>query len=211
MLVIFFMKMNQIKNTILAFVIGAGLSLFAGNAKAVTLLDFDFSVYGGTYNGGNNPSMTGKVFGLQDNATSSATFISILTMNGVDVNVQFMPSDVFLPGYDWFTVANGSVTDLKILAQRYGTVFFNDDGPSSYDTIPGSAYTREILYLNLDGLTAAGLDTRTYSVGEIYNTSTSYYTANSAITFTPASVPEPSALSLLAVGLGGLALIRRRK
>ena len=28
---------------------------------------------------------------------------------------------------------------------------------------------------------------------------------------TPSAVPEPSALSLLAVGLGGLALIRRRK
>jgi len=207
MLVIFFMKMNQIKNTILAFVIGAGLSLFAGNAKAVTLLDFDFSVYGGTYNGGNNPSMTGKVFGLQDNATSSATSISILTMNGVDVNVQFMPSNV-LSGYDWFTVANGSVTDLKILAQRYGSTFGDFFGPPGYNTIPGTAYTREILYLNVNGLTAAGLDTRTYSVGAFYHTSTSYYTANSAITFTPASVPEPSALSLLAVGL---ALIRRRK
>ena len=209
MLVIFFMKMNQIKNTILAFVIGAGLSLFAGNAKAVTLLDFDFSVYGGTYNGGNNPSMTGKVFGLQDNATSSATSISILTLNGVDVNVQFMPSNV-MSGYDWFTVANGSVTDLKILAQRYGSTF-GYFPPLGHNTIPGSAYTREILYINVNGLTAAGLDTRTYSVGAAYNTSTSYYTANSAITFTPASVPEPSALSLLAIGLGGLALVRRRK
>ena len=201
------MKMNQIKNTILAFVIGAGLSLFAGNAKGVTLLDFDFSVYGGTYNGGNNPSMTGKVFGLQDNATSSATSISILTLNGVDVNVQFMPSNV-VSGYDWFTVVNGSVTDLKILAQQYGSTFGNFPGPTGYNTIPGTAYTREILYLNVNGLTAAGLDTRTYSYNAFYNTSTSYYTANSAITFTPASVPEPSALSLLAVGL---ALIRRRK
>ena len=205
------MKMTQTKKTILAFAIGAGLSLFAGNAKAVTLLDFDFSVYGGTYSGGNNPSMTGKVFGLQDNATSSATSISILTLNGVDVNVQFMPSNV-MEGYDWFTVVNGSVTDLKILAQRLGsTIPRNFPNPPGYNIIPDTAYTREILYLNYNGLTAAGLDTRTYSYNAAYNTSTSYYTANSAITFTPASVPEPSALSLIVVGLSGLALIRRRK
>jgi hypothetical protein len=156
--------------------------------------------------------MTGKVFGLQDNATSTATSISILTLNGVDVNVQFTPSDV-MSGYDWFTVANGSVTDLKILAQRFGSPIFDDTdtNPPGYNTIPDTAYTREILYLNFNGLTAAGLDTRTYSWNANYNTSTSYYTANSAITFTPASVPEPSALSLLAIGLGGLALIRRRK
>ena len=176
----------------------------------MTLLDFDFSVYGGTYRGGDNPSMTGKVFGLQDNATSTATSISLLTLNGVDVNVQFTPSDV-MSGYDWFTVANGSVTDLKILAQRYGSTIFNFPNPPGYNIIPDTAYTREILYLNFNGLTAAGLDSRTYSYNAAYNTSTSYYTANSAITFTPASVPEPSALSLLAIGLGGLALVRRRK
>jgi len=199
-----------LKNTILAFAIGAGLSLYAGNAKAVTLLDFDFSVYGGTYRGGNTPSMTGKVFGLQDNATSTATSISILTLNGVDVNAQFMPSNV-MSGYDWFTVVNGSVTDLKILAQRYGSTFGNFPNPTGYNTIPDTGYTREILYLNFNGLTAAGLDTRTYSYNALYNTSTSYYTANSAVVFTPAAVPEPSALSLFAIGLGGLALVRRRK
>ena len=199
------------KNTILALIIGAGLSLFAGNAKAVTLLDFDFSVYGGTYRGGDNPSMTGKVFGLQDNATSTATSISILTLNGVDVNVQFMPSNV-MSGYDWFTVANGSVTDMEIVAGRYGsTIPRISPNPPGYNTIPDTNYTRQILYLNFNGLTAAGLDTRTYSWNAAYNTSTSYYTANSAITFTPASVPEPSALSLLAIGLGGLAMVRRRK
>ena len=204
------MKMTQTKKTILAFAIGAGLSLFAGNAKAVTLLDFDFSVYGGTYSGGNNPSMTGKVFGLQDNASSSATSISILTLNGVDVNVQFMPSHVLSPN-NWFTVVNGSVTDLKILAQRLGSTIFISPNPPGYNIIPDTGYTREFLYLNYNGLTAAGLDTRTYSWNAAYNTSTSYYTANSAITFTPASVPEPSALSLIVVGLSGLALIRRRK
>ena len=36
-------------------------------------------------------------------------------------------------------------------------------------------------------------------------------TANEAINSTMTSVPEPSALSLLAVGLGGLALVRRRR
>jgi hypothetical protein len=121
-----------------------------------------------------------------------------------------MPSNV-MSGYDWFTVVNGSVTDLKILAQRFGSTIFNFPNPPGYNIIPDTAYTREILYLNYNGLTAAGLDTRTYSYNATYNTSTSYYTANSAITFTPASVPEPCALSLIVVGLSGLALIRRRK
>ena len=36
-------------------------------------------------------------------------------------------------------------------------------------------------------------------------------TANEAISSTLTSVPEPSALSLLAIGLGGLAMMRRRR
>ena len=49
----------------------------------------------------------------------------------------------------------------------------------------------------------------TYEYVRRWSTSQSFYSGSEAISFT--LIPEPSALSLLAVGLGGLAMMRRRR
>ena len=197
------MKIAQTKNTILSLAFFALTTCFSQNAKAQSLLDFDFYSTTGT----TDESMTGRIFGLSDNSTSAPSSVTLFTINGVTVNTTF---SAFNSIYRNFTVNDGQITGAD-----YSNAIFGKskrvNGTRVETAIPGTVYFMEELTLGYAGQNHANF----FPVSGDYQNPPLVYVNNagfSAVTYTQvASVPEPSALSLLAIGLGGLALIRRRK
>jgi len=195
------MNMTQTKKTILSLAFFALTTCFSQNAKAQSLLDFDFYSTGGTV----GQSMTGRIFGLSDNSTSTPSSVALFTINEVTVNTIFSAYNTI---YRNFTVNDGQITGANFNNQIFGT---SKKGSMVQTAIPGTVYYLENLTLGYAGQNHANF----YPVIGDYQNPPLVYVNNagfSAVTYTQvASVPEPSALSLLAIGLGGLALIRRRK
>jgi len=195
--------MTQTKKTILSLAFFALTTCFSQNAKAQSLLDFDFYSTGGTV----GESMTGRIFGLSDNSTSTPSSVALFTINGVTVNTIFSAYNTI---YRNFTVNDGQITGANFNNQIRGTSRIVN-GSMVQTAIPGTVYYSENLTLGYAGQNHANF----YPVIGDYQNPSLVYVNNagfSAVTYTQvASVPEPSALSLIAVGLSGLALIRRRK
>jgi hypothetical protein len=196
------MNMTQTKKNILSLAFFALTTCFSQNAKAQSLLDFDFYSTKGT----TSESMTGRIFGLSDNSTSTPSSVALFTINGVTVNTIFSVYD----GYSDFTVDNGQITGANFNIAMIGESRFENEIMVE-TAIPGTDYYFQNLKLGYAGQNAAVF----FPVSEDYETPFLVYVNNagfSAVTYTQAaSVPEPSSFSLLAIGLGGLALVRRRK
>jgi len=195
--------MTQTKKNILSLAFFALTTCFSQNAKAQSLLDFDFYSTGGT----TSQSMTGRIFGLSDNSTSTPSSVALFTINGVTVNTIFSVYDSI---YRNFTVDNGQITVANFNITMRGTSRFQNGRPVE-TAIPGTDYYSQYLKLGYAGQNAAIFrpvfgDNETPWLSYVNNA------GFSAVTYTQAaSVPEPSSFSLLAIGLGGLALVRRRK
>ena len=197
------MKIIQLNKSTFALAFFALMMCFSQNAKAQSLLDFDFYSTTGT----TSASMSGRIFGLSDNSTSTPSSVTLFTINGVTVNTIF---SVYNNIYRNFTVNNGQITGANFNITIFGESRF-ENGTMVETAIPGTDYYFQNLKLGYAGQNAANF----FPVSEDYETPALIYVNNagfSAVTYTQAaSVPEPSALSLLAIGLGGLALVRRRK
>jgi hypothetical protein len=192
-------RINKITPALAFFAL---MTCFSQNAKAQSLLDFDFYSTKGT----TSESMTGRIFGLSDNSTSTPSSVALFTINGVTVNTIFSVYD----SYSVFTVNDGQITGADYSNAIFGKSK-RKNGTWVETAIPGTVYFMEELTLGYAGQNHANF----FPVSGDYQNPPLVYVNNagfSAVTYTQvASVPEPSALSLLAIGLGGLALVRRRK
>jgi hypothetical protein len=197
------MKIIQLNKSTFALAFFALMMCFSQNAKAQSLLDFDFYSTTGT----TSASMSGRIFGLSDNSTSTPSSVTLFTINGVTVNTIFSVYDSI---YRNFTVDNGQITAANFNITMRGTSRIVN-GTRVETARPGTDYYSQYLKLGYAGQNAAIFrpvlgDNETPFLSYVNNA------GFSAVTYTQAaSVPEPSALSFLAIGLGGLALVRRRK
>jgi len=195
------MNMTQTKKTILSLAFFALTTCFSQNAKASQIYEFDWQFYS---NGG---SMIG-----------SGKLISVASSTPGYESVPFGGQNI--PVYQ-ITGISGTLLG-RSLTGLWGTDTYYLD-PRSTENVPG---TNGGQYLQnnwtFTGSFTTDSSTSYYTVDapyarrsdifEVQISNQSYaHVARGYSLSTPTAVPEPSALSLLAVGLGGLALVRRRK
>jgi hypothetical protein len=177
-----------------------------------------------------------SAFGIWQNGGSTSSLYTIVggyTLLGGDTQIGSKGQVGYIVNYDASTDLFSGFTELSINNDR--SLFTHIEGIDAYQdgfslaamSVQGGALGAAYCFIPV---TATGFGTPTWeaintspspfatgdtvidnSVMGLYQNSTGasasfLYTASN----TPASVPEPSALSLLAVGLGGLSLARRR-
>ena len=120
-------------------------------------------------------------------------------------------------------VASGTAENTAVYRYLHVADITSAGGLSPYGTMAQGGNVSEWVETAYDGINDTAGEVREYRGGSAYRDYISDYLSSSErvgdqpgrelyyFGFRVASVPEPSALSLLAVGLGGLALIRRRK
>jgi hypothetical protein len=153
-------------------------------------MNFYFSFSNSTANGCGNcnipGTVTGEIFGLENNSTTAATNVEVFSYPGGILNVPSAPFSVSdyaaslgqFVNANFFTVTDGQITDARY--QIFGG-YFDIDVNNEFNTLTGfDAGTRVQNLLGLSG-----------------------------ITFT--YVPEPLTVSLFGAGLAGMAALRRRK
>jgi len=186
------------------------LGLFSGKGQAaVTLNSLGFNL--SPANGGAQTLISWSVSGplISSQATAVGTWGGIGALfNGAFDASSFVTSQTF-------TVSGaGSFTNLSdSTSVQVSTIEFGRFNSSTYIVLgwggaPFLGDEKQVSY-------TAGLDSYTINVPftsfVVGNYSSSDFRLQGGMNFTTAVVPEPSALSLLAVGLGGLAILRRRR
>ena len=177
------------KKTLLALALVAGLTSFAGSAKA-GLVNVNFS----TGNGAND--FSGQIFGLNDNGDSTPTSILVKSIGGKTLASEFSFSSLGFHGFN-FNVSNGVVTYLDWRSIAYQGNF----AALEFDNYPWGAWNNFMSqapdYMNVN----------------VDNNNPVSFTIDNGSGST-AAVPEPSqvAASLLLVGgIAGFVIVRRRK
>jgi len=178
-----------------------------------------------------------SAFGIWQNGGSTSSLYTIVggyTKLGPDTQIGSKGQVGYIVNYDASTDRFSGFTELSINNDR--SLFTHIEGIDAYQdgfslaamSVQGGALGAAYCFIPI---TATGFGTPTWesintspssfatgdtvidnSVMGLYQNSSGasasfLYTASNS----PASVPEPSALSLLAVGLGGLAFVRRRR
>jgi hypothetical protein len=164
--------------------LAVALVLGTAGAQAATLLDFSFSFKNN--NGNVNGTVTGIIYGLQDNTNGQAAVDVVITSAPVELgNVTYPFSAMVAVVANTFDVSNGQIT---------GSYFFSAPSPFPY-----FALNRDYGSGNR-GSTLFSAD---------YSNSVDQLSVGSAVTYALISnpVPEPSAFAPLAAVLG-LALLR---
>lgn len=164
------------------------LSALTTTASAATL-DFTFSfVNAGVNNGSGTATVTGIVRGLEDNATSAATSLEVLSN---DDGFGIGSYDIANASQNEFTVSNGQIVDADFVV--FG---FFAEAPFVTDS------TLDMGIPLIGTLIQGGLRQAVDGASS---------SPASAVTFTPVTaVPLPAGGVLLISGLVGLAALRRR-
>lgn len=176
--------------------IGIGLLLAAGAMRpASAVISFEFSFSNDPAWGNVPGTVTGRILGLVDNATSTATGAFIDTAPDA-LGYGPFPVDVFsrfpVISENSFTVVGGVMTDASFLAQS------QDNLGSGF---PGPAW----LYININGSTNF-LDANDNNNQEfVWNEG-----GLNGVTFTPIVVPGPLAISGAAMAFGFSRKLRKR-
>ena len=189
------------KKTILALALAAGLTSFAGSAKA-GLVNYYFSttgnnhsgnLFGGTYNP-SDKNFSGEIFGLSDSGTSQPSKIEIQSFGGTKLSSPLVFDDpsTFVNNNWVFTVENGNVS------QNYWQYSANSvDAQLSFWDFPWGYENHLIMN----------------STGDVIGSNNPYeYTL--AADASTAAVPEPSQVAaslLLAAGIAGFVIVKRRQ
>jgi len=190
------------KKTIIALALAAGLTSFAGSAKAGLTFNFNFTG-SGRYTA-TKDTVSGNL--TLNDANTAATSLYITSITGptpVTYNSGF--NYVFTAPEDWmyqvennsFTVTSGNITSANFLGAGYGSY-----GTVQLNTLFGGDYYNNYNY--------DGINTANGPGGDL-----------AGITFTPvtggaatAAVPEPSQVAaslLLIAGIAGFVIVKRRK
>ncbi len=180
-------------------VIAAGLLLLSSMSAQASTLDFNFSFTNTANTGG---VVTGIVRGLTDNATSAATSVEVFTNTdgfgigeyiGVPTNNSFtvVAGVITNVEFDVFGIVNSTTFDFLTPAEQLDFLGFFDITIAFL--IDGNGPVRAGLAMREDSVTLGVLPIN--------------------LTFTPAvaAVPLPAGAVLLLTGLGGLAVVRRRR
>ena len=189
------------KKTFLALALAAGLTSFAGSAKA----SIDFSQYE-TITDSYNPSKSVTLEIILNNSETAATSIrTISSTGGIHIfNGNFATLN---PYYNSFEVRNGA-----IISQNFEVSY--DDGSNVQYSFGANLSLKNTDIKDYYGYTTPALQYSTYEykyyfppdVGYVYND-----TISQSIT---AAVPEPSQVAaslLLAAGIAGFVIIRRKQ
>jgi hypothetical protein len=177
------------KTTILSGLLGVVIFGLLSTSAFADGFTWSFSNVVGTVNG----TVTGTIGGLVDNSTGAATSIFITSAPAADGTYYTYPIDLtsgspFDIIENSFTEVDGQITAGSLLVET------NDYTPW--------------LYLNYDGTNFWSNNT-----GEGDNTENIWNNSGFAgVSFSsgPSEVPEPSALTLLGIGLAGLGFFRKR-
>jgi hypothetical protein len=187
------------KKTILAIALAAGLTSFAGNAKAGITYNFTFK---DTYD--SSKSVSGALT-LNDAGTQAESVFITSAPFSYDSSFNWVNNDTT---HNSFIVSNGliSAADFVGLGAKYDLIY----GPSVYGLVLGAEGFDEY-HLSGNDL----VNDITYDF-DVYN-----FDGLDGITFTPltsggdpAAVPEPSQVAaslLLAAGIAGFVIVKRRK
>jgi hypothetical protein len=217
--------MNKQKLLVLAVSLVACLSaLNSGNAQTVVLLDTMSNNTTDAWIGVSNTQIIGQLFETTASAfTISELQLGLFNMNGATGTLQlsfysavpntsnpgyYLPSSLvdartydvsLVPGYSGMTPSNPFiVTGLNVVLAPSQNYFLIAQGASFNDIDFGY------------GMSFPGMISWIYNqnaTGILENGNNGGWSASTKIS----AVPEPSSLSLLAVGFGGLAMMRRRR
>ena len=183
------------KKTILALALVAGLTSFAGSAKAA-VLTFNWSIAGdGSY--GSSTDVIGGVLTLNDAGTQATSLYVTSDQGG---NVHFDSSINFVNylapwGNNSFTVVNGKITSASFDNANY-------QGNPNYSVAFG-------YYGNNNSFNSSlyNYQSQQFTYFDTVNNSTGI----NGINFTSATVPEPSTYALFGLGALALVIVMRRK
>ena len=183
------------KKTILALALAAGLTSFAGSAKA-TPLTWNWSIAGdGSY--GTSTDVIGGVLTLNDAGTQATSLYVTSDQGG---NVHFDSSINFVNylapwGNNSFTVVNGKITSASFDNANY-------QGNPNYSV--GFGY-----YGNNNSFNSSlyNYQSQQFTYSDTVNNSKGI----DGINFTSATVPEPSTYALFGLGALALVIAYRRK
>ena len=194
------MKIAKLNKTTLAFAFFALMTCFSQNAKAAQIFDWQFYsgvgaalVGSGQLVAGPHPDPQYQTFNL---GGQNIPFFQITGMSG-----NFMGRTI-----TGVTSGNTNLLDPRSVENAPGVV--GGYIPNTWNVADlGITTTSNSSYLVMDS--PYGRYNIVYEV-QIVNSSSAALERGYMLA-TPSAVPEPSALSLLAIGLGGLAVLRRRK
>ena len=185
----------------------ATLALFGALSGEAQALDFNFSVTNDPTWGNVSGTFTGEVFGLVDNATSSATSVEIFTWPAGLIPLANQPN--YTAPIDATTWNSQIENTFTVVAGVIVSGDFHADNATAVSSL-------DRLYLNGTGC-QSGPTCSFLSLGSS-NSQYIWATSNAFTLFTQATptstTPLPAALPLFATGLGALGLLgwrRKRK
>ena len=134
-----FEVLRTMRKTIFALALAAGITTFAGNAKAA--LNYYFTANSFSFGG---TSLTGEIFGITPDSASTPTSVKIFEMNGVTINTTYA-----LPLY-----------------ASYGSITLNSSGDISAADFR-QYYTPDSigLYMGDQGMWGASFSSTDYALG----------------------------------------------